>query len=115
MGWVLWVAVLAINVGAIFALVALRRADRARLARWKRLCFASAASVFGLCVGLFLLGAILTNPDSSSGAERSRFLANVISEGINSFVFAMVTSLLPLIATFVLRRRERRAGADAVV
>jgi len=107
-GWALSFAALAVNAYALFALFSTRRADASILGRHARRCLVSAL-VVGLSVGLFAAAALLTRPETNSSADRARFLASTIAEGVNTLGFGLLASLLPVIAGWVLRSRARRA------
>ena len=108
-GWALSFAALAVNAYALFALFSTRRADASILGRHARRCLVSALVVVGLSVGLFAAAALLTRPETNSSADRARFLASTIAEGVNTLGFGLLASLLPVIAGWVLRSRVRRA------
>ncbi len=111
LGWFFWVAALALNAHAIYALLATRRADATALKRAARRCLASALAICGLIVvgELVAVAIIMQPPDGATPAsERARYLANTISEAINAITFAVIATIVPLIATFVLNRRARR-------
>lgn len=113
LSWLTSAVALGINAHAVAALViGIRARDAPIVARYARRCAWSAACFAGL-MGIGLAASFLTNDayQGDSPTERASRLAMLISEVINTTAFAVLVSLLPLIAAAVLHLRALRARA----
>ena len=100
--WALCIAALLTNALAIRALFA-----RDRFATWKRRCFTAAAFLFCAIAITTVVGIVVAPREATPTApDKARRLAEGISEIMNGIAFAALTSALPLVAGFVLRRRD---------
>src|SRR5262245_27649953 len=112
--WVVEAVAVAVNVYAIIALVSGSRSrEPAVIALRARRCAGTAAAFLGIAV--VVIAASLIGADSAARGEgdaKATRLANGISELINGLGFAVVGSLLSLIAAVVLHGRARRARHD---